>query len=297
MAKEPPNALQQNLVPLDGSELAETALARALALAEALLADIVLLRVAVPLSINLDPDLYQRLFFSGQNDAKVDLNSIQSRPLFSSIQLKAETVVGKAAESIINYAQENEIDLIVMSSHGRSGINHWVYGSVVDKVLHQTAIAIAIIYPQVETELFAQKRLLVPLGGSMQAEQALGPALRLAQAVSAELVLRRVTIMPLNPVGPVVGWPGSEAVMNENEQEARAYLQRVQESLASGRIQIHTQITASSVAESIIDIADRLQVDLIVMSSHGRSGISRWVFGSVAEKTLRGAHCATLVIR
>lgn len=231
------------LVPLDGSELAETALAPAQALAEALSADVVLLRVIVPLSIKLDPDLYQRLIVSGQNDAKVYLNSIQSRSLFSSIRLKSEAVVGKAAESIINYAQENEIDLIVMSSHGRSGIGRWVYGSVADKVLHQTAIAIAIIYPQVETELFAQERLLVPLDGSMQAEQALGPALRLAKAVSAELVLLRVTIMPQNPVGPVAGWPGSEAVMNENEQEARAYLQRVRESLTSGRIPPHTNTT------------------------------------------------------
>ena len=285
------------LVPLDGSELAETALAPALAFAEALSADIVLLRVVVPLSIKLDPDLYQRVIDSGLKGAKAYLNSIQIGSLFSAIHLKAETVVGKAAETIIDYAHKNEIDLIVMSSHGRSGIGRWVYGSVADKILHQAAIATAIIHPQVETEPFAHKRILVPLDGSMRAEQALGPALKLAHAVSAELVLIRVTIMPPKLVGPVVGWPGTAAVMNEDEQEARAYLQRVQESLTSDCIQIHTHIAASSVAESIIDMADKLQVDLIVMSSHGRSGIGRWVFGSEAEKTLRGAHCATLIIR
>lgn len=285
------------LIPLDGSELAEAALAPALALAEALSADIVLLRVVIPLSIKLDPDLYQRVIDSGQKLAKVYLNSIQSRSLFSSTSLERETFVGKAAESIIDYAQENEIDLIVMSSHGRAGISRWVYGSVADKVLHQAACAIAIIHPQVETELFAHKRILVPLDGSMRAEQALEPALKLAQAVSAELVLLRVTIMPQMPVELVVGWPGIEAVTNAAEQEARDYLQRVRESLTSGRIQINTHISASPVAESIIDLADKLQVDLIVMSSHGRSGIGRWVFGSVTEKTLRGAHCATLVIR
>ena len=285
------------LLPLDGSELAETALAPALALAEALAAEIVLLRVVVPLSIKLDPDLYQRIVNRGQNEAKVYLSSIQSRSLFSSIRLEGETVVGKAAESIIDYAHENEIDLIVMSSHGRSGIGRWVYGSVADKVLHQAACSIAIIHPQVETEPFAHKRILVPLDGSLQAERALGPALKLAQAVAAELVLLRVTIMPQIPVEPVVGWPGIESVMNAAEQEARIYLQRVRESLTNGRIQINAHIAASPVAESIIDAADKLQVDLIVMSSHGRSGIDRWVFGSVTEKTLRGAHCATLVIR
>lgn len=285
------------LVPLDGSELAEAALAPALAFAEALSAHIVLLRVVVPLTIKLDPGLYQRIIDSGKNDAEVYLNSIQSRSSFSSIHLKAEIVVGKAAESIINYAQENEIDLIMMSSHGRSGIGRWVYGSVADKVLHQAACAIAIIHPQVEIEPFVNKRILVPLDGSLQAEKALRPALNLAKALSAELILLRVTIMPLIPVEPVVGWPGFDSVMYATEQEARAYLQRVWESLTNDFVQINMHVTTEPVAESIIDTADNLQVDLIVMSSHGRSGMSRWVFGSVTEKTLRGAHCATLVIR
>jgi nucleotide-binding universal stress UspA family protein len=285
------------LVPLDGSELAEAALAPALAFAEALSAHIVLLRVVVPLTIKLNPDLYKRIIESGQNDAEVYLNSIQSRSPFSSIHLKTEMVVGKAAESIINYAQGNEIDLIVMSSHGRSGISRWVYGSVADKVLHQAACAIAIIHPRVETEPFVNKRILVPLDGSLQAEQALRPALTLAKAVLAELILLRVTIMPQMPMEPVAGWPGFDSVMNATEQDARIYLHRVRDSLTNDHVQINIHIAAEPVAESIIDTADNLQVDLIVMSSHGRSGMSRWVFGSVTEKTLRGAHCATLVIR
>ena len=285
------------LVPLDGSELAEAALAPALAFAEALSADVVLLRVVVPLAIKLDPDLYQSVIDRGQKVAKTYLNSIQSRSLFSSVCLEGEIMVGKAAESIIDYAQENEIDLIVMSSHGRSGISRWVYGSVADKVLYHATCATAVIHPQVETIPFTHKRILVPLDGSPLAECALKPALKLAQAVSAELVLLRVTFMPLIPPGPVPGWPGTEVVMNEDEQEAKAYLQRVQDSLPDAPIQLHVHISTSSVAKAIIDMADELQVDLIVMSSHGRSGISRWVFGSETERTLRGAHCTTLVIR
>ncbi len=285
------------LVPLDGSELAEAALAPALAFAEALSADVVLLRVVVPLAIKLDPDLYQNVIARAQKVAKTYLNSIQSRSAFSSVCLEGEIVVGKAAESIIDYAQENEIDLIVMSSHGRSGISRWVYGSVADKILYHATCATAVIHPQVETIPFTHKRILVPLDGSPLAECALKPALKLAQAVSAELMLLRVTFMPLLPPGPVPGWPGTEVVMNEDEQEAKAYLQRVQDSLPDAPIQLHVHIATSPVAEAIIDMADKLQVDLIVMSSHGRSGLGRWVFGSETERTLRGAHCTTLVIR
>lgn len=123
------------LLPLDGSELAETALAPAVALAEAFSAEIVLLRVVVPLSIKLDPDLYQRIIDGGQREAKRYLSGIQLRSLFSTVRLKSKTVVGKAAESILDFAHENEIDLIVMSSHGRSSVDRWVFGSVTEKTL------------------------------------------------------------------------------------------------------------------------------------------------------------------
>ncbi len=109
------------LLPLDGSEVAEKVMAPAVALAEVFSAELVLLKVVVPLSLKLDPDLYQRIIDGGQKESKAYLNSIQSRSLFSTVSVKGETVVGKAAKSILEYAHENEIDLIVMSSHGRSG--------------------------------------------------------------------------------------------------------------------------------------------------------------------------------
>ena len=285
------------LLPLDGSELAEKALAPAVALAEAFSAEIVLLRVVVPLFIKIDPDLYQRIIDGDQKEAEIYLSGIQLRSLFSTISVKGETVVGKAAKSILDYSQENEIDLIVMSSHGRSGISRWVYGSVADKVLHKAECSVVIVHPQVETEPFAHKRILVPLDGSLEAERVLGPALKLAHEVTAELVLLRVAEMPPIPKEPVNGWPGVESVMQVAEMEARTYLWRVRESLIDGGVQIDTHVATGPVAEGIIDTADKLQADLIVMSSHGRSGVERWVFGSVTEKTLRGAHCAALVIR
>jgi nucleotide-binding universal stress UspA family protein len=284
------------LLPLDGSQLAEKALNPAVALAEALSAKIVLLRVVVPLSINLDPDLYQRLIDEGQEEAERYLSGIQLRSLFSTVPVKGETVVGKAANSILDFVQENGIDLIVMASQGRSGIDRWVYGSVADKILQKANCSLAIIHPQVKTEPFANQRILVPLDGSMQAERALGPALLLTHETAAEMILLRVAEIPPIPKEPVEGWPGIESVMEIAEQDAKMYLRRVQESLIDGRVQINIQVNAGPVAESIIRMANEQQVDLIIMTSHGRSGIDRWVFGSIAGKTLRGAQCATLVV-
>jgi nucleotide-binding universal stress UspA family protein len=225
------------------------------------------------------------------------LNGVLSKVDYGVTKVEAKILSGRVADSIVDFASKNNVDIIIIATHGRSGVSRWVYGSVADRVLYHASCPTAVIHPQVETDPFTHKRIMVPLDGSLLAERALKPALKLAQAVSAELVLLRVTFMPLIPPGPIPGWPGTEVVMNEDELEAKAYLQRVRESLSDSPIQLRVHITASSVAESIIDMADELQVDLIVMSSHGRSGIGRWVFGSETEKTLRGAHCTTLVIR
>lgn len=285
------------LVPLDGSGLAERALAPALALAEAMLAKVFFIRVAIPLSLNLDPKFYQCTIELRQDEAKRYLRSIQSRFSSSQADIETQVLVGRAARSIINFAQEMEIDLIVMSSHGRSGVNRWIYGSVADKVLHNAPCAKVIIHPQVIIETYSIKRILVPLDGSSIAEQALEPALALAESVSAELIFLRVTSVPQITVQPLPGWPGLDAVMEAAEQEANAYLQGMQAAMGDSPVSTSLRVTTGPAAEDIIDVADNQKVDLIVMCSHGRSGIERWVFGSVAEKVLRGANCVTLVIQ
>jgi nucleotide-binding universal stress UspA family protein len=168
---------------------------------------------------------------------------------------------------------------------------------VADKVLHNAPCAKVIIHPQAIIEPFFIKRILVPLDGSSIAEQALEPALALAEAVSAELIFLRVTTVPQLVIQPLPGWPGLDAVMEAAEQEANAYLQGVQAAMEDSPVSTSTHITTGFAAESIIDIAGNQQDDLIVMCSHGCSGIERLVFGRDAERVLRGANCVTLVIK
>jgi len=285
------------LVPLDGSDMAERALAPALALAKAMSAKLFFVRVAIPLTLNLDPKLYQRMIEVRQVEAKRYLRSFQPSSSSTLVDIETQVLVGRAARSIINFAQEKGIDLIVMSSHGRSGVNRWIYGSVADKVLHNAPCAKVIIHPQVIIEPFSIKRILVPLDGSSLAELALEPARALAEAVSAELISLHVTSTPQIDVQPVPGWPGLNAVAEAADQEADAYLQGVQAAMGDSPVSIRSLCASGPAAERIIDIADSQQVDLIVMCSHGRSVIERRVFGSVAEKVLRGANCVTLVIQ
>lgn len=285
------------LVPLDGSDMAERALAPALALAEAMSAKLFFVKVAIPLTLKLDPKLYQHIVEVRKDEAKRYLRSIQPSSSSTLVDIETQVLVGRAARSIINFAQEKGIDLIVMSSHGRSGVSRWIYGSVADKVLHSAPCAKVIIHPQVIIEPFSIKRILVPLDGSSLAELALEPARALAEAVSAELIVLHVTSTPQIDVQPVPGWPGLNAVVEAADQEADAYLQGVQAAMGDSPVSVKSRCASGPAAEGIIDSADRQKVDLIVMCSHGRSGIERWVFGSVAEKVLRGANRVTLVIQ
>jgi nucleotide-binding universal stress UspA family protein len=141
------------------------------------------------------------------------------------------------------------------------------------------------------------RRILVPLDGSELAERALEPALMIARAVSAEVVLFRVA-EPISRTRELARMPDLyHDFITAAHREADAYLRSLHEGLSYARLSIQSRSAADGVARQILDFVAESDVDLIVMSSHGRSGVSRWVHGSVAEKVLSGASCAILLIR
>ncbi len=144
--------------------------------------------------------------------------------------------------------------------------------------------------------MFQFKKILVPLDGSEFAETALEPALAIAKAMAAEVVLFRVA-EPIPRTYELMKTPDLyEDFVVAAYREAEHYLKHLCTQLAYDKISIHSKIASEGVAHQIVDDAAENSVDLIVMSSHGRSGVSRWAHGSVAEKVLRGAFCAILII-
>jgi len=143
--------------------------------------------------------------------------------------------------------------------------------------------------------------LLVPLDGSHLAETALAPALEMASKFNSEISLVWV-IQPPHLImtaanGSVYAQLLTE-MRNQSEQDAHAYLKAHQDSLNQQGFIVHTQVTeGENVADALLHVAANLKVDAIVMSTHGRGGLSRWVFGSVADKVLRYANVPVLLIR
>lgn len=309
-------AFRHILVPLDGSPLAERSIAPALRIARGMLtpasqgADgaappvrLTLMRAVSPTTmVAADPMLYEELVRMSEDEAHAYLRAVVEKLDEADVAVGAAVLDGSPAEAIVRYAEEHAVDLILISSHGRTGSSRWVYGSVAEKVLHHAPCAVGVIRSQVETDMFEKRTILVPLDGSKLAEQALEPALALARYVGCDVMLMRVlgAVEPV-PEGMVMAnqeyQSHLDAARDRERADAESYLQRIYAANETQHLFFDVVPSTGDVADAITTYAATHHVDLIVISSHGRSGVSRWLYGSVAEKVLRGAHCATLVVR
>jgi nucleotide-binding universal stress UspA family protein len=144
------------------------------------------------------------------------------------------------------------------------------------------------------------QHILVPLDGSELAEQAIPHARKLAQPPAQLSLLRAMPqeyIAAVEQAGRYASKFSTEETLAKAEAEERDYLNRVAQELQQAGYQVSTQVTRRGAAEAILDYANHHGVDLIVIASHGRSGIRRWILGSVTQKVLHSAHIPVLVIR
>ncbi len=139
------------------------------------------------------------------------------------------------------------------------------------------------------------KKILVPLDGSKLAEKALPYAEALAEKLGAELILTWV----LHPLIVMSDYGASsyETIISLEKNEATQYLTTTQIELQKQHLPVRINILEGHAADKIIELACQERVDLIVMSTHGRSGLSRWVHGSVATKVLQHAPCPVFLVR
>jgi len=214
---------------------------------------------------------------------------------------------GDPVEHICARAIDIGADLVIMTSHGRTGFSRFWLGSVTDGVVRQSRIPVLILRAQEDENADAApvrlQRLLVPLDGSKLAADALGPAAGLAVAEDAEMLLLHIVHpVPMVTEGfenALVGpMPTDQAATRLLVTEGRAYLEREAATLVERgvkRVAGHVMVSAHT-AKAIIALTKTREVDAIVMSTHGR-GLSRLVIGSVADKVLRASDVPLLLHR
>jgi len=289
------------LVPLDGSELAEAALPYAEELAGRLGSEIKLICVSESAE---DQHIQQydikRIAKTTKDGAEKYLREPEGR------EIKVEPVIltGHPAEEIVNYAGKENIGLIVMATHGWSGIKRWTLGSVADKVVRATKQPVALIRakgdrPQVR-DMGMLNNALVPLDGSKESEAVIPYIEELASKLQTEIVLFQV----MEPAyHTYAGGEGAVAVSYTKEEmeplkaNAKEYLEKIGNLLEEKGITTMSEVRVGKAADEIVKLADEIHADIVAMSTHGRSGISRWAFGSVADKVLRGANTPVLLVR
>lgn len=304
-AAQRPAGFEQIVVPLDGSRFARAALAPAAWLARELGAGLVLVQAATPAHVpGVEPDLERRL---GESDAARSLHEAAASEAVGGLPVSQVLITGSLAdtpaEAILTAVREANADLVVMATHGRTGLGRAVLGSVADAVVATSPVPVLLVHPQRQdssTETISGQHrpdgphLLVALDGSPEAEAALAPATKLAKGLVAQIELARVlagTAEPAAPDAPSV----VEAAARYLEKRAQA----VQEAgVPAGRV--HTALLYANgrdVTDTLLAHAERSHARLLVIATHARRGLARVLRGSVEAAAAARTQLPILVVR
>jgi len=283
------------LVPLDGSDLAELALPYAEELANAFKSEIILLHVSEP-----SEDRYRHMH-------ELYVKEVTDRIKGRFKKVTPVVVSGKPADEIISYADKNKVGIIIMTSHGRSGVLSWATGSIASKLLQGAAAPLLLVRaakPKREvTRQVLLNRILLPLDGSEAGEAAVGYIAEMMSRLESEVTLFGVVSsgQHIRSVGGLDYINYSEEQLEMFKKEAEEYLDGVYRRLKrrKGTVEVVLKVGDKSgdVGQEILKFAEEKGVSLIAISSHGHSGIEKWVFGSIANKVVHNSRSPVLVVK
>jgi nucleotide-binding universal stress UspA family protein len=302
-----PTAIRSILVPLDGSPFSEQAIELARKIASAGNAKIRLALVHEPPLVPFAVPPSKHAISAELNHRKAErtyLREVQGRLRARGTPVAAAaTLMGVPGPALAEYATEMKVDMVVMATHGRGGLQRAWLGSVADYLVRNLEIPVLLVRPHAisgpVTESSAT-RILVPLDGSPLSEQALAPALSMALLWNLELALLQVVQPVPNSIEPMLPIP-----TGYDEELTHSWRNQVQEYLDGLAGQLRQQgVRASASAvigwhsiESILNEAQAEGTAMVVVATHGRGGLSRLTIGSVADKLVRGAEVPVLVYR
>jgi nucleotide-binding universal stress UspA family protein len=296
------------LVPLDGSAFGEQALPLARQLARKARAELHLVHVHQP----VQPSVYVQdiSVYTGQLEEEARereeeyLAGLANRTAeLAGVVVRRALLDAPVAPALARYAEEEGVGLVVMTTHGRGGLSRAWLGSVADALVREATIPVLVLRPRdgvtAEEEPREFRRILIPLDGSELAEQILEPTIELGRLMDAEYTLLQVVVPPfvlMPPTSAVVVEPEPDDGVGPHGSEQ--YLAEVAARLREEGHRVKVVVeTYPNAAQAILDYAKQNEIDLIAMSTHGRTGFSRIALGSVSDKVLRGAEVPVLLLR
>lgn len=290
------------LIPLDGSLCAECVLPQAAAISQAFNAKIVLLQVLDQARADVSTELFDLLNWQiNRTEAKLYLARIGERLQKSGLQTETAVLEGSTAESITEFAQSQEMKLVILSSHGHSGLRKWGISSVTHKIILCAPTSLLIVRAPQPKEQQPFGRILVPLDGSWRAENVLPMVAPLARFHKSQIQIVHVVKTPEMarhmPPGPE-DIDLSNRMVARNREEALHYLDEVKlrSPLAGIDVQAHL-IVSDNATLALHELVDREQIDLVALSAHGYSGNHQWPYGSMVNNFILYGKVPLLIVQ
>lgn len=294
------------VVPLDGSELAETSLNYASQLTAKSGAELILLHVCGPDECHCGPEGCR---IQPMHEAYIEHTvEVLKRRLQefgnTGANVNSAVLAGDPAQQIVDYAEENKVGLIVMTTHGQSALRKWVMGSVATKIhrCSNTPVRLvrALSSDEAAPEDWPEKKILVLLDGSERAEQVLPYVIDHAKMSNSDVTLLRVYEPPTIPSDyPFPDWYKHVEMMIAYQQEqCSLYLENIEKRLKETGLNVKSEcVLGYNASQEVIDYATKSHPNLIAMTTHARCALSVWPIGSTADKVIHGTSSPILLVR
>lgn len=293
------------LVPLDGSSIAEEALPVAGTIAHRSGRQVHVVSVLYPVPFLVasgeeslpDPTLDAEL---RQQMAEYLEFTAEALETTHGVEVSHALLEGAPAHALADHARSIRASLIVMTTHGHSGLNRLWLGSVSDRLLRWSQAPVLLLRPTIGAQQTEFRRILIALDGLAEGEKILEPAFGLGSlCADSEFTLVQVVEPPVALITRMAMYPTKMRPhwRELEENRARSYLQRIASSMRARGLHVASRLIASrGIADRILELAGSLRADLVVVGTHGAQGLERMLLGSVADKVVRGASMPVLVV-
>ncbi|MGE5222173.1 MAG: universal stress protein [Omnitrophica WOR_2 bacterium] len=291
------------LVPLDGSQLAETAIPAAVYLAKVLNASVTLIHT---IERNAPKEIHSERHLTNPEEAQAYLDEITRKWFSPDIKVESHvhtSLVSDVARSIADHADELQPDLVIMCTHGRRGPKDVLFGSIAQQVINMGETPVLLIRPVSgePPKPFSCKQLLVPLDGLPDHEQGVPTAISLAKACEASISLLMVvptygTLSGDQAVTSRLNPGATSAALDLAEVGASEYLRQRLQDLISDGLKATAEVKRGDPASTIVDTAEETNTDIIVFGTHGKAGTDAFWSGSVTPKVSSHTHIPLLLV-
>jgi nucleotide-binding universal stress UspA family protein len=296
--------LKRILFPTDFSRCADQALEHAVFLAEKYDAEIHVLHAVTlfndqPEVVNDEFDETEKMIKKLEDIAELQLNKVSDAHEDDDIKIiKVQTRGISAAPAILDYAAENSIDLIVMGTHGRRGLGHFFLGSVAEEIVRVSECPVFTIREaETPTPPKSKEKILVPVDFSEHSQNALVNAKEIAKSYEAKIHLLHIIEETIHPAYSLSGKSSIFDIVPNIKEDCEKRLKKMISEKIGDEVKTEIHIVSGQAANEIINFAKNNSMDLIVIATHGLTGLEHLLLGSTTEKVVRMASCPVFTIK